>query len=176
MRVKKHHVALRHAKICTWSYVGKDDRWHVSLDFLMKLTTNHGMLLFCLRIEISHFGLTQNSANVRAYEEYGCILSAFQQTICVCMKRKEASGSWLLSVSLFSCNTYPFFWSSDIYLSEISELNKNLETCQWYTTGILILKCENNTIWVMSQKTNVILMTHELTGTVLLSYLLSTRT
>ena len=108
--------------------------------------------------------------------EYGQILSAFQQTICVCMKRKEASGSWLLSVSLFSCNTYPFFWSSDIYLSEISELNKNLETCQWYTTGILILKCENNTIWVMSQKTNVILMTHELTGTVLLSYLLSTRT
>ncbi|WZZ58410.1 hypothetical protein YC2023_058517 [Brassica napus] len=59
----------------------------------MKLTTNHGMVLCCLRIEISHFGLTQNSANVRAYEEYGCILSAFQQTICVCMKRKEASGS-----------------------------------------------------------------------------------
>lgn len=150
-----------------------DDMLALTFSRSLRLIMGWYFVVFVLRFHTSVLRKTQQMSE--RMKEYGRILSAFQKTICVCMKRKEASGSWLLSVSLLSCNTCPFFWSSDIYFSEILELNKNLETCQWYTTGILILKCENNTIWVMSQKTNVILMTHELTGTVLLSYLLSTR-
>lgn len=123
----------------------------------MKLTTNHGMVLCCLRLEISHFGLTQNSANVRAYERIWAYFVSFPANNMRLHEEKRSIWIvWLLSVSLSSCNTYPFFlvlWHLFQWNFRIKQESRNLSIIQFM--NMWKQYCLS---WVF-RETSVILMT-----------------